>query len=308
MMNRSVPTMILPRLLTRLLLGVCCGLAGGWVFGQDAVRPPRGVSIVVPEETRVAEGFDPAESAGLFVGIRHFDDERLAEVPFAVDDAIDLAHLFALELDLIAPGKLVLALAGEPRKSESKNRLQALLDAGAVREGARQAEIYDLLDKRGKATNAKGLFVVALATHGFSDQGSDYLVASDSLRRRIVRTGIAVSELFDDVARATAPRRIVILDACRERLSAATRAGSADAASAMSQTFAEAIACAAGLVVLSRTTHGGYSYDDFERSNGVFTAAIVDGLRGRAPADERSLITVRSLADYVDQRVRECLF
>ncbi len=44
----------------------------------------------MPDEIRVVEGFDPGESAGLFVGIRHFDDERFAEIPFAVDDAVDL--------------------------------------------------------------------------------------------------------------------------------------------------------------------------------------------------------------------------
>ncbi|MCP4662054.1 MAG: SUMF1/EgtB/PvdO family nonheme iron enzyme [bacterium] len=261
--------------------------------------------FVIPEQVRSVEGFDPVDSAGLFVGIRHFADERFAEVPFAVDDAVDLAHLLALDIELIAVEKVVLALSGEPRKEESKAWLRGLLAAGAVREGTRQAEIYDLLDKRGKATGRKGLFVVSLATHGFSDQGSDFLVASDSLHRRIIRTGIAIDEVFDDVARATASSRVVLLDACRERLSAATRAGGADAASAMSQSFADAIEGAGGLVVLSGTTFGGYSYDDHERGNGVFTAAVIDGLRGGAPADERSLITVRSLADYVDQRVRD---
>ena len=68
----------------------------------------------VPEAIRSAEGFDPAESVGLFVGIRTFKDSRFAEVPFAVDDAVDLA--------------------GKPVKAAGVARLQALLQAAGCAE------------------------------------------------------------------------------------------------------------------------------------------------------------------------------
>ncbi|MCB1036860.1 MAG: SUMF1/EgtB/PvdO family nonheme iron enzyme, partial [Acidobacteria bacterium] len=67
--------------------------------------------------------------------------------------------------------------------------------------------------------------------------------------------------------------------------------------------FAAAIARASGQVVLSAATQGGYAYDDLKRGNGVFTAALLEGLRGAAPADSRGLITVRTLADYLQDRV-----
>src|SRR5258708_4594744 len=42
--------------------------------------------------------FDPAQSAGLFVGVRRFaNDSELAEVRYAVDDAADLAFTLALD-------------------------------------------------------------------------------------------------------------------------------------------------------------------------------------------------------------------
>ena len=56
-------------------------------------------------------------------------------------------------------------------------------------------------------------------------------------------------------------------------------------------------------MVLSGTTLGGYSYDDAGRGNGVFTGALLDGLRGAAPADERHFITPQTLADYVNTQV-----
>ncbi len=265
---------------------------------------PRPRSHMVPAGAWEAYDFDPAESAGLFVGVSDFEDPRFTPVRFAVDDAVDLADLFVSELGLITPTKVVLGLAGNPRKSDSKRRLQILRDAGASVTSARQVDVYARLDRQRKAAGAGGLFLAAFATHGFSDQGGDFLVAADSLRRRIVRTGVAVNELFDDVARSRCSRRLVLLDACRERLSADTRGGTEPQA-AMSPSFAEAIAQASGQAVLTGTAIGGYSYDDLDRGNGVFTGAVLDGLRGQAPVDERGFITVRTLADFVNQQVVE---
>ena len=91
-------------------------------------RGDRGVIVSpVPEETKTSEGFDPSESAGLFVGITNYDDSRLIPVPFAVDDAVDLAYLFSLRLRLIDPGNVALSLEGEPRKPVSSVNLQTLL-------------------------------------------------------------------------------------------------------------------------------------------------------------------------------------
>lgn len=256
----------------------------------------------VPGDVLEAQGFDPAQSAGLFIGVSRFDDPLFAEIPFAVDDAVDLAYLFSHELRLIGAEKVVLGLAGEPRKPESGERLRRLLEDGAQRVTASQADIYAHLDAQRRAAGRAGLFVMAIASHGFSDQGGDFLVAASSLKRPMERTGVAVNELFDDVASSSSPRRIVLLDACRERLSNAIRA-SGEAEAAMSRGFADAIAAASGQVVLAGATLGGYAYDDLERRNGVFSAAVIDGLRGRADVDERGFITVRTLADYLNWRV-----
>ncbi|MCP4655928.1 MAG: formylglycine-generating enzyme family protein, partial [bacterium] len=136
------------------------------------------------------------------------------------------------------------------------------------------------------------------ATHGFHEKGGDFLVASHSRRRFIQRTGVAVGEVLSVAAQAPAPRRLVLLDACREHFSSERGSGPA-----MSSSFAKAIAAAEGQAVLAGAAVGGYAYDDFDRRNGVFSAALIDGLRGAAPADERGLITVATLADFVNDRV-----
>lgn len=283
-----------------LLSALVPGLLPAAAAGQSPA--PRGARVVaVPQAVRAEAGFDASHSAGLFVGIRHFDDRDFAEVPYAVDDAVDLAHLFALELRLIAPRRVVLSLAGEPQKPASRDRLRALRDAGAAVRPATHAEILALLARLARESRPQGLLVVALATHGFSDEGNDFLLASDSLRHRLRSTGVAVARVFESLSQARAPRRLLLLDACREKLSP-SRALS-DKHGAMSPALADAIAGASGQVVLSSTTLGGFSYDDPDRGNGVFTGAVLDGLRGQAPGDERSFITVRLLADFVDRQV-----
>lgn len=103
---------------------------------------PESGSAAVDREVLRQAGFDPSASAGVFVGVSQFEDSRIHEVPFAVDDAVDLAHLFALELGLVAPNRSVLALAGEPKKPGSVERLKRLLEQGARRTGARQHDFY----------------------------------------------------------------------------------------------------------------------------------------------------------------------
>ena len=278
-------------------------LLAGLSTPVEADRALQRIESAMPEDIRRQENFDAAESAGLFVGVRSFEDEHFAEVPYAVDDAVDLAHLFAVELSLVAPERVTLALAGEPQKKSSQDRLQALLEAGARQRPAGWADIYELLTESRKATGPRGVLVVTLATHGFNEDGHDYLVGADSRRRFIRRSGIVVAEVLDEIAQATAPRRLVLLDACRERLTRKRASGGQDTQSAMGAAFAEAIAAAEGQVVLSGTTLGGYSYDDSSRGNGVFTGAILDGLRGAAPADERHFITPWTLAGYVNTQV-----
>src|SRR4051794_1291264 len=101
-------------------LSLCRSAMGG-------VKPEREAS---PEVER---------SAALFVGVRDFHNDHLAAVPFALDDAVDLAYELAIAHDpiLVPPGRVVLALSdGEPVKEESRRRLQALLAAGATRRPA----------------------------------------------------------------------------------------------------------------------------------------------------------------------------
>lgn len=241
------------------------------------------------------------QSAALFVGVREFHDDRLAPVPFALDDAIDLAYELSIDHDpvLVPPSRVVLALsAGEPAKEESRRELRVLLAAGATRRLADAATIRRSLEAQAERVGRKGLLLVSFATHGVHYAGSQHLLAVDSSVDPPRQT-VTDHEVADVLARHEVPRSLVLIDACRERLTRDVHEGRADPRSA----FHGVMAGIDGQVLISGAAMGGYAYDDEERENGVFTAAVIDGLRCSAAKDTHGFVTAETLYRYVSRRV-----
>jgi len=235
--------------------------------------------------------------------VRRFTyDQTLTEVKYAVDDAIDLASVLALnqQVSLVTPGRVVLALSGTPRKPESQQRLDQLVAAGATVAEASQADILSLIERQAALAGKDGLLILSVSSHGFTRDGTSYVLASSSLFEH-PETSISTAKLLDIAAGSDAARSLIFLDACRERSSAAdTRSIDASAAAPL----IEGMTHADGQVVLYAAAAGKYAYDDDKRKNGVFTAAVIDGLLCNAATDDRGLITVETLADYVETTVR----
>ena len=285
---------------------------GFLVFSAPAQQPTpsargRLLGQALPAEA-MSEHFDPAGSAGLFVGIRSFagpegdDDSPIAEVPFAADDAVDLAHLFGLELGLIPPDRITVAIAGDPQKEESKQRLDSLLEAGARRSPGTLSALLRQVMRTSTLATDEGLLVMSFATHGFSSGGESLLLASDSWMGNLEKTTVTLTEILAELADTRARRRLVMLDACRERVSESRGLGG-DAH--VSQALVEQLGKASGTAILMATVAGGFSYDDPARRNGVFTGALLDGLQGHAAPDAQGFITLQTLSEYASGAVEE---
>lgn len=259
----------------------------------------------IPAASGAALRIVAKSSAGLFVGVRDFEDPLLPAVPYAVDDAVDLAHLFALELGLIAPAWVVLLLSGEPQKPESRQRLAALLAAGAARQQPTVFQIYDQLQRLSQATEADGLMVASFATHGFADQGQPFLAVSGAWRRRLVSTGLSLDTVVDDLTRAKAKRRLLLIDACRTRHDPGTRSTAQESLESLEDAFAKAMLRAKGCASLAAASLGGLAYDDPKVGNGVFTKALLDALQGGVEGNEEANVTLGAVADFADGQVRD---
>jgi hypothetical protein len=256
------------------------------------------------QDVEQAKSIDPKKSAALFVGIRDFPwDKTLATVPYAVDDAVDLAYELTMEQRpaLVDPKRVVLALSGKPQKVESQEKLRKLLLAGATRHDATTEDILDVLESQSRSVASNGILIVAFATHGVSDEGTQYLLTASSTLGHYHRTALTDAEIRETVSRNGVARSLIFIDACRERLTKDRRGGDVDPRSVAA--FVRAFSKITGQVVFSAAPGGGYAYDDEERQNGVFTAAVIEGLRCGARANASGFITVDTLHSYVEAHV-----
>jgi hypothetical protein len=287
----------------RLLLVVGCSVVAAAAAAQD-IRSVRISQAAAPE---VPRSFDSSASAAMFVGIRDFThDEDLEKVRYAVDDAIDLAYAVSLDrtAPLVTPERIALALSGEPQKEVSRRRLEKLRQRGAMIHPAGQTDIVGLMEQQAKGVGKTGILIVGIATHGFSDDGLHYLVASNSLLR-YRDSAVATHKLLDIAVRSGAPRALVFIDACRSRLTAGATRGIDEVDGRSAAPLIDGLAHAVGQVIFFAAAPGDYAYDDDVRQNGVFTAALLDGLQCGAAPDEEGLVTTDALAAYVGERVRD---
>lgn len=279
---------------------------------------------------------DRKQSAALIVGVSRFSqDETVAEVPYAVDDAVDLAFVLVLDerVRLIAPERVVLAISGVPRKPESQQSLNILKAAGVQVRSAGQADILDALDKQARAAGRNGALFITFATHGMSIDDRQYLLTATSVLRH-PETAVPESRIRDVASSSNAEQSLILIDACHVRSNGDGRSVAAlvraipevkdrlafsprRSVNIPMMTFGAMKALLFGTtttpsrpkseakpqVVLSAAAEGQYAYDDDVRRNGVFTAAVIDGLRCGAETDERGLVTIYTLAKYVEQRI-----
>jgi hypothetical protein len=269
------------------------------VRNSRSVRPwsqPQPLAAVEPAR------FDRNQSAALFVGIRRFTHSELIDVPYAADDAVDLAYMFAIDrrVGLVPPERVVLALSGRPQKVDSQRRLRELQQAGAQVEHADQSDLLTLMQRQAALAGKDGIFIVSLATHGFVRDGVPYILGATSLFR-YPETALSTAKLFDIAATSEARRSLIFVDACRERIAKGARAGSTESQAAAP--LVRRMAHVAGQVIFYAAPAGGYAYDNPRRQNGVFTAAVIDGLSCKATAS-RGVVTVETLRTFVERDVR----
>ena len=252
--------------------------------------PHRSVTPIAPDETQNV-GFYPTHSAALFVGVQQFD-HHWPEVPFGVDDAVDLAHLFAFDrhVRLVSPQRIVLAIAGLPKKPESRQRLDQLVCDGARVTSASESEILARLDEQAALAGNGGLLIVSFATHGFLRDGIQHVLGASG-------NAISTAQISDVIDAHSVPRSLLLIDACHVRGVAKGRGVIDEAEESVRLT--KRMRNVHGQVVLSTV---GPAYDDPVRRNGVFTESVIDGLQCNATTI-RDDVTPQTLITYVDQSV-----
>jgi hypothetical protein len=243
------------------------------------------------------------QNAGLFVGVNDFvEDQTLRPLMFAVNDAVALAHLFALDLRVIPPAHCYLALSGKPT-ADLAPRLHALQAAGVHPVDAAKISLLKILGRLGDiATHEGDMVLVAISSHGFEQDGTAYVMPADGLYEELRESAIQVATLERTLGRLAARKRLLFLDACREAPRLGVKGGPGRG---MTQTLLKAFDEAQGHAVLVSCGPEQVSYEATELGHGVFTHFVLEGLGGQAPPDDIGLIRLGALCKYVAGQVRK---
>jgi hypothetical protein len=219
----------------------------------------------------------------------------LTGVRYTVDDAVDLAYAFALErkVGLVDARRVALALTGEPRKADSQVRLKKLRAAGATVRTAALDDVLTLLDQQSRLAGKDGLLILGFASHGFSRDGTPYVLTSTS-RYEDTASSLSAAKVFDIASTSPARRSLIFIDACRERVAGA-RAPRTPAP------LVQYMKGKYGQVVFYAAAPGNYAYE--ADGNGVFTKAVIEGLVGCTPRTVQGMVTVEKLSRFVEDRV-----
>lgn len=272
---------------------------------QD-VGDARGVRLADPAPRPAKRvKFDHRESAALFVGVRNFAESELNHLRYTVDDAVDLAYTMAFDrkVQLVLPRNVVIAISGPPVKPESQQRLQLLRNSGAtVIERVDRETIAEQLAEQVQRTGDAGLLILFFASHGFTSDGIGYVLASDSLFG-VPRSSLSVAKIHD--AAAARPRSLIFVDACRERIPAGSRGPVYEAGGAAP--LIERMKPVEGQAFFYAAAPGQWAFEDPRKRNGVFTSAVIDALRTCKAPKNRGFITVETLAERLEERVRDWL-
>jgi formylglycine-generating enzyme required for sulfatase activity len=251
----------------------------------------------------------PTGNAGLFVGVNEFTKDRgIAPLNFAVHDAIELAHLFVVELKLIPPENCVLLISGKPAENAKiiQQHLQQLENLGVRVGPAERAEILTtFIDLTAIATVSSQLLVCAFSSHGFNEDKIAYVMPQDGSRKLLSATAVPVDNLETSMTGSKAGHRLFFIDACQERVSAK---GNNPVGNGASKLLIDALLKPTGQAKLVSCSPNQFSFENGSLGgvgHGVFTWHLLEALRGSAQPDAQNFIRLGAVSRYVSDGVQK---
>ncbi len=150
---------------------------------------------------------------------------------------------------------------------------------------------------------ARDVAIISFAGHGELDaKGNFYLLPVNVDPKEIAKTGISGERLREEIAQ-TPGRIILLLDACH---SGGIKGGKAlAAANASDELLRGMVSEECGVVVMCSSTGNEYSLESPKWGHGLFTLAVVEGLKGAADDDGDGFVDLKELDHYVYKRVRK---
>ena len=178
---------------------------------------------------------------------------------------------------------------------------------------ATKSNIVEELNRISVQSNESDVFVLYYAGHGVMSEGSSdvakdyYMVLSDVYQmfgndNLLAEKGLSAGELREFCKKIKAQKQVILLDACQS--------GGATETFAMRGASEEKaiiqLAQSTGVFLISSTGAEQFATEFAELKHGVFTYALLDGLKGAADGGNKDgKITIKELESYLNDRIPE---
>ena len=206
-----------------------------------------------------------------------------------------LSKLPAVAADVREVAKLL----ASPNGSFSSSGVTVLTEKQATRK-----EVLAQLRATFEGAGTDDTLFVYLAGHGGVENGGYYYLAQDTDRGRLAETGVslaAIKRLFD----RTASRRVFVwLDCCHSGGIIARSKSPATDLSAIRREIG--VVQGEGKIIVAACTPAQSAYEDAGLGHGLFTHALLRGLKGEAK-NAHGEVTATSLYEFIDREVTEPL-
>jgi hypothetical protein len=249
------------------------------------VAPPAPAPAPAPEPEPVPSTF-PAGSGttyALVVGVNLYEDPQIPALRFAESDA---RAVFGF-------------LTTDPRSPCDPDRVELLLGREATRVGILK-KIREHLAV--KASRPEDMVLLYFAGHGFADAAGTYLAGVDARLDSLPETAISTGTIGEFWSKIRAGRKVLIADACHSGGLGGIR-GVGGVTLAPSAAAAAADPSAAQTLTIAATGPNEVSSEDARLGEGVFTIALLTGLRGAADQDKDGRVSADELARYLRREV-----
>lgn len=220
----------------------------------------------------------PLKQQALVVGISAYAPP-LSKLPAVAADAREIAKVLSSRKSTFPSGTV-----------------QVLTEKQATREAVLAA-----LKKVFSGAKTTDTVFVYLAGHGAKKNGAYYYVAQDTEVSRLSDTGVALSEIKQLFDQTTSRRAFLWLDCCHSGGILARGGSITGDLSTIKREIA--VVHGQGKIILAACTSAQSAYEDPALGHGLFTHALLRGLKGAAK-DAHGEVTAASLYDFIDREVQ----
>lgn len=283
-------------LILAIALHVGCSQAQEKKAEQSVIKADTSPLDRLPLEPVVQSA--PSQTVGIFVGVNDFQDRSFPPLNYAVNDAIAQAFVAVVELKLIAPNHCYLFLSGLPTP-KSAQHLQKLIKLGApAPQPATKEAVIQALRQLPSNLPKASLILCSLSAHGFAVGGEAYVIGHDTKRSILTESAIKLSDVEFRLEQTEANHRLLLIDACQERIATKDPNGEMSPRAKMTAEFNAALQKNSGQMKVTSCSPGQFSYEDHQLEQGAFTAALLDALRAKAiPTNANNIIDLQSVLD-----------